>query len=435
MGKSLSFLYKINVHRAAFFFCCLIVAGMLTTNFFRALSAIGTGGLLLTAFISLGQKNTLKDLRKCPYFLGFMLIYLVHFLGFLQPEIYSMKDLQRDLTMKLPLLILPFAFAVLPSISREKLKQLFYLFVICVFLGSVYSTIYYLNNFDAVNEQYIHSEVMKTPTNHVRFSLMVAFAVLVGFRLWLRKFFVFGKWERGILLGITAWLFIFLHMLAVRSGLVVFYAVACLGLFFDFFFRRQYLRSFFYGLGLVMVLLAAFYTLPTFYNKFFLTIEDVNRVSDEDSAHDYSITGRVYSYKVAMEVFKENPVIGVGMGNLEKALDDKYQVLFPEILERGHLLPHNQYIFVLVAFGIIGLAIFMLGFYYPLFRFAGRFEPLFLMHYLIITLSCLFESTLETQVGLMFSIVFILLWLWYFKAAPAQEETWQNGTFFTPKTT
>jgi hypothetical protein len=58
-----------------------------------------------------------------------------------------------------------------------------------------------------------------------------------------------------------------------------------------------------------------------------------------------------------------------------------------------------------------------------------------LFHYLIITLSCLFESTLETQVGLMYSLVFILLPLWYFKANPAEGETWQNGTFFAPKTT
>ncbi|MFC5272009.1 O-antigen ligase family protein [Adhaeribacter terreus] len=435
MGKSFVFLQKINVPQAAFFFCCLIVTGMLTTNFLRILSSIGNAGLLLTAFVSLAQQNNISNLRKYPYFLGFMLIYLVHLLGFMQPEISSMKDLQRDLVMKLPLLILPFSFAVLPAISRPKLKQLFYLFVICVFLGSVYSMGYYLNNFEAVNEQYTHSEVMKTPTNHVRYSLMVAFAILVGFRLWLKGFFVFGKWERKLLLFITVWLFIFLHILAVRSGLVVFYAAAGLGLAFDFFFRKQYLRSFFAGVGLIMALLAAFYTLPTFYNKFFLTIADVNRVSDEDSAHDYSITGRVYSYKVAMEVFEESPVFGVGIGNLDKELGDKYTKLFPEILERGHLLPHNQFIFALVAFGIVGLVIFLVCFYYPLFRFAGRFEPLFFFHYLIITLSCMFESTFETQVGLMFSIVFILLWLWYFKAGPEQEETWKNGTFFSPKTT
>ena len=431
MVENRSFLNKINASVLAFFFCCLIIAGLFTTHFARSLSSIGTIGLALSAIISLLKTNTFSNIRKQPWFLGFILIYILHLTGFLYPEVSDPKTMNRDLVMKLPLLILPFSFAVLPALSKVRLQQLYYVFVICVFLGSLYSAGYYFTHFDYVNELYIHSDVMETPTNHVRYSLMVGFAVLIGYKFIREKFFVFRPIEKWFLIGITIWLFIFLHILAVRSGLVAFYAVAGLGLAFDFFFRRRFLSSVLIGFGLMLSLVLAFFTLPTFYNKFFLTIADVKSVSEAESAHDYSIAGRVYSFKVATEVIKDNPIIGVGIGNLEAELEKRYETMFPEILDRGHILPHNQFIYTLAVFGIAGLLIFLICFYFPLFRFARLFEPLYLFHYLIITFSFLFETTLETQVGLVYSILFILLPLWYFRQPETPTLTWKNGSFFS----
>ena len=415
----------------AFFFCCLIIAGFFTTHFARSLSSIGTIGVGLTATFWFFKSNTRDNIRKQPYFLGFSLIYLLHLTGFLYPEVSDPDTMHRDLVMKLPLLVLPLSFAILPALSKEKLQQLYYVFVSGVFLGSLYSAGYYFTHFDYVNELYIHSDVMETPTNHVRYSLMVGFAVIIGYKFIREKYFIFRPIEKWILIGITGWLFIFLHILAVRSGLVAFYAVVALGLAFDFFFRRKFLSSVLIGSGLILSLVLAFFTLPTFYNKFFLTIQDVKSVSEVESAHDYSIAGRVYSFKVASEVIKNNPVTGVGIGNLEAELDKKYQALFPEILQRGHILPHNQFIYSLAVFGIAGFLVFLVCFYYPYFRFAHLFEPLFIIHYLIISFSFLFETTLETQVGLNYSILFILLPLWYFRSGESSGITWKNGTFFS----
>lgn len=422
---------RLDVPGLAFFCCCLVIAGMFTTHFARSLSGIGMAGLLLTALYGAIKNKTLANTWRQPAFLGFMAIYLLHLTGPLYPEITEPRTLEHDLSMKLPFLLLPFAFAVLPPLSRLRLQQLYLVFVLSVFLGTLYSAAYYFSHFHYVNELYKHSDVMETPTNHVRFSLMVGFAVLVGYQLLREGFYVFRPSEKWLLAGITCWIFIFLHILAVRSGLVAFYAVVGLGLAYDFFIRRKYRNSFLIGLGLLAALGIAFFTLPTFYNKFFLTIEDVQRVSDVESAHDYSIAGRVYSFKVASEVIKENPVFGVGVGNLEKELEKKYDRLFPEILDRGHILPHNQFIYTLAVFGLLGLGFFLLCFYFPVFRFAGRFEPLFYMHYLIISFSFLFETTLETQVGLTFSILFIMLPLWHFRDHYSEPRSWKNGSFFS----
>ncbi|HSI89985.1 MAG TPA: O-antigen ligase family protein [Adhaeribacter sp.] len=430
MGRSISSTSWFTQNGLAFFCCCLIIAGMMTTHFARSLSSIGMAGLLLTSLWSLRQKNAAGQVFRYPYFVCFLVIYALHLTGLLYPENASPKTFERDLAMKLPLVLIPVAFALLPAISRFRLRLLYYFFLVCVFVGSLYSTGYYLLHFAEVNELYKHSKIMETPTNHVRYSLMVAFAIFVGYRFVRQGFYWQRPWEKYLQVVITVWLFIFLHMLAVRSGLVFFYAVAGLGLAFDFFFRKRYKQTVLLGAALGLSLVVAFFTLPTFYNKFFLTIEDVQSAEHAKSAHDYSIAGRVYSYKVAAEIIKDHPVKGVGIGNMDAEMAARYRTMFPQILERGHILPHNQFIYFAAVFGLAGLLVFLICFYYPAFRFAGRFEPLFFIHYLIISLSFLFETTLETQVGLTYSIIFILLPLWHFKAAEPGEASWKNGSFF-----
>ena len=61
MVKDRSSFFSLNASVLAFFFCCLIIAGLFTTHFARSLSSIGTIGLGLTAIFSLFKSNTLGD--------------------------------------------------------------------------------------------------------------------------------------------------------------------------------------------------------------------------------------------------------------------------------------------------------------------------------------------------------------------------------------
>ena len=60
----------------------------------------------------------------------------------------------------------------------------------------------------------------------------------------------------------------------------------------------------------------------------------------------------------------------------------------------------------LVSFGLLGTLLAAAAFYYPLLA-AGRRPPLLLAQYVMLSLSFLVESTLETPVGLAFAVVFV----------------------------
>ncbi len=78
---------------------------------------------------------------------------------------------------------------------------------------------------------------------------------------------------------------------------------------------------------------------------------------------------RVAMYSVAADIVKENPLIGVGVGDYQQASYDALQkndhgfsVGFKEFLPKRHF--HNQYLNVLVQGGLISLTLMLMIFYY-----------------------------------------------------------------------
>ena len=106
---------------------------------------------------------------------------------------------------------------------------------------------------------------------------------------------------------------------------------------------------------------------------------------------------------------RAHPVLGVSKIRLDDAMAAEYSYMFPAIAHDHYLLPHNQFIFNLAAYGLVGLAVFLLGFYYPLWAAIRRRNILLLLMYLIVSISFLVEYTLESQIGVLTGLFFILL--------------------------
>jgi O-antigen ligase len=170
-------------------------------------------------------------------------------------------------------------------------------------------------------------------------------------------------------------------------------------------------------LALLTIPILAFLFVPTFKNKVTNTIEDINQIGVKGSAGNYSIAGRVVSYQAAWEILKKSPIIGSGIGNLKQEVHRSYKENFPEVIGEGTgiLMPHNQFLYWLTALGVLGLILVVIGFYSPLLLVNQSFLLLSL-HFIILSISFLFEATLETQTGQVFSLVFVYLPLMHFKS-------------------
>ena len=121
------------------------------------------------------------------------------------------------------------------------------------------------------------------------------------------------------------------------------------------------------------------------------------------------MTARVYSYQAAWAIIQQHPLLGVSKVRLAAAMAKEYKYRFPSIDPNRYVLPHNQFIYNLASYGIIGLVIFLIGYYYLLWRSIGRRNVLLVLIYLIISISFVVEYTLESNIGVIVGLFFMLI--------------------------
>ncbi len=134
------------------------------------------------------------------------------------------------------------------------------------------------------------------------------------------------------------------------------------------------------------------------------------------SFHAYQKTGnaiglslfqRLEYWKVAVAIISENPVFGVGTGDVKKEFKEMHGEIHPDWPDRFRLRAHNQFLAFFVAFGIFGFLYFI-----SLFVLAFRWNVnngLAVSFIALAAISCITEDTLETQAGVTFFAFFFAL--------------------------
>ena len=200
------------------------------------------------------------------------------------------------------------------------------------------------------------------------------------------------------------WLIIYLHILAVRSGLGVFYLSAFIIIMVIIIRYRLIKLGLGLLLGIVLLGLVSVQVFPSLFRKVGYVKYDL-MMYQKGEGKFYSDSERIASYKVGIELFKEYPILGTGIGDLKKKCEDTYEALAIETSRKNY--PHNQYLFSLAGMGLIGLIIFVLGTLIP-FYFHKHKDPVFWVLHLTIFASFLVENTFERSIGIRFYLLFLL---------------------------
>jgi len=410
-----SFFSETRVRQLSVGWCALIIIGLFLSFAVRVLPSIGVAGLFLTSIGYSVSHRRIARRAQWPELLSFTLIYLLHIVTGLLNSDLARASLWQDLLLQLPLLLLPVAFLLLPPWRVHHRNIVWLVLIGSCLLSALGATVNYLLNQQEINTIYLQSKVMPTVPDHIRFSLLISMAVLVGAVLLTDKTLAVGL-RRAIVIAVIL-LFVFQHLLAVRSGLATMYAGGVLWLAWRGWQQRRWqvvlTTTTLFGLlagGCLMLF-------PTLQNKITNTRDDTDRLSSVDAANNYSVTARVYSYKVAWVVIREHPLLGVSKVKMNEALALQYRKMYPQISQDHYLMPHNQFIYNMVAYGLLGLCVFLVGFYYPLWQALRIGNISMVIIYSIVTISFLVEYTLETQIGILTGVFFLLV------ASEEQEPT------------
>lgn len=384
-----------------------LAAGMAGMFISRAMVSISMMVMIGYAVLLTDPRKTFRVFFRDPVLVALAMIFIIYLLSYFNSTEDPSFYLER-LRLKLPFLALPVAFAVLKgTINKRIFSLLLNFFFYSIVVTTIVITWHYTTDFEEIINAYKQGRVIDTPFSHIRYSLMVSFAIFTGYYLFTRRLFIRYQWERWLILLCSFYLIFFIHLLAVRSGLVAFYACV-LYLIFNFIFVGRRLKSAMLLAALVMLLpIAAYLFLPSIRAKANYMKYDLEQLLNFKNAAELSDGGRILSIEKGMELFCEHPLTGVGIGDLKQEMARKMETA-PEH-PKDSLLPHNQFIFTAAGTGIFGLLFFCLGIFLPLFNRLYLRNVLFVCFHIIILSSFFTEATVEEQMGTAFYLQFVLL--------------------------
>lgn len=332
--------------------------------------------------------------------LTFMSVYLLHIAGLIYSS--NMSFGISDLGIKLSMLILPVVFLMNRDFDPEKMRNILYAFIFGCLAAFALCLIMLLINRAPSGELLYHK--LSFFIHRGYFSMYISFAIcIILFMLqkgnYDSKIQLWG-WILLVVVFFSAQLF-----LASKTGIIV---TILTFLFTGGYYATTRKKAI---MGISIIILVALFVsfgitrIPVIKGR----IESLNQLADLekiDKASFESSAVRVLIWQAALDIVKDNYFIGVGTGDVKDALMNEYKEREMTGAYDHELNAHNQFIQFFVAFGIIGLTLFIISLIVPLVYSIKKQKYLYAFFLIIFILNLLTESVLETQAGVIFYAFF-----------------------------
>jgi O-antigen ligase len=370
-------------------------------------------GLIANAVLHPNIVAHIKQFMKDKLALLFTAIFVISMLSYFQST--DVGFWAERVRIKLPFLILPFAISSLFPLEKKLFHQLIFIFWLSIVLFVFYSSIHFIFNYQSILQSYAAAQTLWTPVDHIRFSLAVACSIWLGIYLYRVDFYIKYLFEKNVYFFVSILLVIYLHILAVRSGLLGFYLSVLYFIFYFLWIKKQWKHALATTLIALVVCGLAIICSPTIATKIGYMKYDINEYLHHKNVQGKSDAGRLMSQEMAIQVIIKNKLLGVGLGDVERGIKNEYAQQHPEIIDAERLMPHNQFLFNTIAFGMIISA--LIGCLFLIFfGWNKNYQkwPLSCV-YIVLISSFMTESTLEIQIGTTLFLFLTLMLHYQFK--------------------
>lgn len=311
-------------------------------------------------------------------------------------------------SVKLPILLLPLAFGLLPAFSQKQLR-VFTIGAGCMFLGSIFYSLYFLvTDMEFYIEQYRVAKVLPTLAgkDYIRYSLSISLFIMWCFYMLKKSSHQLFKWFLRITIFILS---IYIHVIAVKTGILVLYMFVFVYALYTTFSRKPFV-----GIAILALIyfsaVGAYKYVPTFEQKIDYFRYSWKVFADGNYDSDYSDIGRLVSYDIALKKLPYNALVGTGIGDLHPVMREGYAQYYQDVPPYQQLVPHNQFLIVALGCGVPALLIFLVWVFYPLKWMRKSREGFFLFAFwLLMFIPLMVEPFLELQFGVYVYLFFMLL--------------------------
>ncbi len=317
----------------------------------------------------------------------------------------------RFLRVALPMLGASGAFYVMRKPLKRFIPLLWLAFLVFAAVAAFAALVYVLHNHEALIVALGKGRAVPLPLAHVRAATMLAFASLVGVYVLSSSAFAQNITRRAtnlikiVALIATSLCIVAVHLIAVRTGLILLY-IGLLMYGFRWLLQRYTIWRATVGVvALVLVLGSIAWQVPTVQRKIDYTLYDLSQIG-KPSASSYSDGARYESFRAAWHIISAAPLLGAHQKGMDEEMNAAYarmgqeQVLF---------LPTNQFLFSWVLAGLPGLLGVILFFVGPMLEAGWWRRPLLLEFLVMIAALCLVETPFASDVGVGLSILMVCL--------------------------
>ncbi|MFK7970437.1 MAG: O-antigen ligase family protein [Bacteroidia bacterium] len=337
-------------------------------------------------------------------------LFLLSLIGFFFTE--NTQGWLDDLRIKLPIALLPLAISICAPFSKRKVNMVFALYMLGIIVVAALSIFSAYADYEHLSKRVSQNSSVQviTSINHIYFGPMLGLAGLLGINWGLRQ--DIKATRIGFIVGGLLAVML-LHLFTSRTGFLAFYAGV--GGWILWLMVRK--KAWLWGLGSVALIcllpVIAFYTVPTFKTRVEVTRWDFQQYVAMEKAQeggdfsDLTVGLRFVAWKASYNIWKEQPVMGTGLGDMDQALLDEY-ARSGVIAKESQLLTssHNEYMEYLGGTGVVGLLWLLLVLAWPISDKSVNSESLLWIHTAMVAAACLSESFLERQHGVAFYILF-----------------------------
>lgn len=300
--------------------------------------------------------------------------------------------------MKIMLLGIPFCFLIWSHWSSNQIKLFTKGLLLAIFLSACFVVVNYLIHRTEILEGLLRGHPIPVPfKDHIRYSILLCFSLILSLyhadkcrKNQIKRSFYY--WFAGSIL-----LFFYIQFLAVKTGILLSIVVVFSFISFKIWKKKVYVKGLVAFLFIFISLFLVVQYVPTVKNKLSYFSWDIGKYK-EKNYKSYSDGERIVSIMKGYEIAYQNPILGVGEGNLVRYMDSD-----------SNKLPHNQFIVVWAQNGIFGLigfiAIFVVSFWVSI----KKHNWLAFAYTLAMFIANMLEPMFETQVGLTIFILPLLI--------------------------
>ncbi len=366
-------------------------------------------------------KSKWNRIRFNTWILIPVLFYLLHIIGLLYTS--NMEDGNFDLEKKMAIFILPLIIGSSSILLTKTIfNELVLTFIVSCFFTSilcvgkiVYNSLFYhhlnyLFNYDLIEPIAFHP---------VYFSIYIVLSIC-----FLLSWFFDGSKDKKnnlikLVVGVlTIYFIFFLLLLASRTVVSIFFLI--LFAYFIYLIKKKYV-SLKIGFSIIIALIAVVTILairsPAFRDRFSTVLNsDIKGFGFNKDTHGYlnensnGLTLRLMKWKCSVSLIRDNFFLGVGTGDTEDALQRCYvEIGLWDGIARFNA--HNQFLQTWLGIGVPGFLLLLLYFFYPLYLGIKHGDFACVAFVLIFIASCLTESMLCCQKGIIFYSFFSTLFI------------------------